>query len=102
MRQSTVACLYGIYENDPHHASCCGTNMTTVLKGVECFQRTGAREGTAREAVNWSWPKTEAACLKKKSHVQVRQNILTVVQKKRTFTCIVCSGKLNKEGIKIY
>ncbi len=59
--------------------------MTTVLKGVECFQRTGAREGTAREAVNWSWPKTEAACGKKKSNVEVRQNILTVVQKKKNF-----------------
>ncbi len=59
--------------------------MTTVLKGVECFQRTGAREGTAKEAVNWSWPKTEAACGKKKSHVQVRNSILTLVQKKKNF-----------------
>ena len=28
-------------------ASCCGTNMTTVLKGVLCFHLTGARCGMA-------------------------------------------------------
>ena len=33
-------------------ASCCGTNITTVLIGVLCFHRIGARCGIV--AVNWS------------------------------------------------
>ena len=39
-------------------ASCWGTNMTAVLRGVVCFQRAGTRPGTASAAENWSWPRT--------------------------------------------
>ena len=39
------------------HASCCGTNMTTVFNGVLWRHLTGARWG--RAALNCSWPRTD-------------------------------------------